>query len=391
MLVTAEKKKIANAQTGAARPVLLLTINNGAGHSRAAEAIAEAWSKNNPSIPARVVEVSGLMSPLARFTHVTAYLWLVKNFPALWDKIDRYQKRQTQTSPAWFYRRECRKLFKLAREIQPCAIVATEVGCCEIAALVKRDLQLKIPLVAVNVNYDADRAWIQPEIDFYCLAADSIVRDFVELGARSEQIAAWGVPMQAEFTTDFDRKKERWEVNKWLDLPSGLPLILVAGGGEGIGRIEEIVEELLHANRSAAIVVLAGKNEKLKRNCERLRKSSKHLRILGWTNQVPQLLHAADVLISKLGNTFDEACACGLPIIALPPPPGSERAQYELLEKLGIGCAVKTPAEAAQVAAELLKNRIDLERMRKNADEFARREAAANLALWIKEKLRRDE
>ena len=115
------------------RPVLILTIRNGSGHIRAAEAIAEAWRNCNQEIPVQIAEVSEFMSPLARFTHITAYLWLVKNLPAVWDKIDRYQKRQTQTSPEWFYRRECRKLFILARQSRPVAIIATEVGCGEIA------------------------------------------------------------------------------------------------------------------------------------------------------------------------------------------------------------------------------------------------------------------
>lgn len=382
----AEISKSLNSNSSPAkipRPVLLLTINNGAGHTRAAEAIAAAWRLINREIPARIVEVSAFMSPVARFTHVSLYLWLVKNAPRVWEKIDDYQKRQTQTSPEWFYRRECRRLFELVKEIQPVAIVATEVGCGEIAALMKRDFRLKIPLAAVNVNYDADRAWIQPETDFYCLASDSAAADLEFFGARRGQIAAWGVPMQAEFATDFDRMEERRKVDEWLDLNSDAPLILVAGGGEGMGKIEAIVKQLLAMKNPAAIVVLAGKNEKLQRNCERLARDAKNLRVLGWTLRVPQLFHAADILISKLGNTFDEARACALPLIALLPPPGSERVQYQLLEKWETGCAVQTVEEAAQTVEKLLKNPRELTRMRENARAFGQTDAAEKLAQWL--------
>lgn len=387
MLIAAEKKKINNATSGAARPVLLLAINNGAAHIRAAEAIAAAWRETSPKIPARVVDVSDFMSRKARFTHVSAYLWLVKNAPAVWEKIDAYQKRQTQTSPEWFYRRECRKLFDFVREIQPSAIIATEVGCGEIGALIKRDFRLKIPLVAVSLDYEADRAWIQPETDFYCLATDSVVKEFVENGANREQIAALGVPMRAEFDVDFDKNAERRKVNEQFDLQADAPLILVAGGGEGMGKIEAIVRELLKLNSLAAIVVLAGKNEKLKQSIERMAENSKNLRVLGWTDSISQLFRAADVLISKLGTTFDEAMACRLPIIALPPPPGAERTQFELLEKFAVGRCVKTPTEAAEAAESLLKNPAALERMRANAAKIARTNAAAKIALWLKEKI----
>ncbi len=376
------------------RPVLILTINNGSGHIRAAEAISEAFRKINREIPVRVIEVSGFMSPLARFTHVTAYLWLVKNLPAVWDKIDRYQKRQTNTSPEWFYRRECRKLFDLAREILPSAIIATEVGCGEIAALIKRDLNLKIPFVAVNVNYDADRAWLQAETDFYCLANEAIKEDFIKLGAKPENIAAWGVPMQSEFAfpDENERKVERRKVNELLDIETESPLVLIAGGGEGMGKIEEIAASLVKSKLSAAIIILAGKNEKLRANCEKLKANlsgkSSSLRVLGWTENVPQLYRAADILISKLGNTFDEATACGLPIIALPPPPGSEWAQYEFLQKANAGIAVKTVREVVAATKDLLSDGEKLKQMRLNSARIGRHNAAQKLAVWLEKRIK---
>ncbi len=381
---------IAPANIQPARPVLILTINNGAGHTQAAKAIAEAWREINSKVPARVVEVSDFMSRKARFTHVSAYLWLVKNVPVVWDKIDSYQKRQTKTSPTWFYRRECRKLFNLTNEIEPVALVATEVGCGEIAALIKRDLGLKIPLVAVNVNYDADRAWIQPETDFYCLATDTVLKNFENLGARREQIAAWGVPMQPGFFVPgvLERTLARHNISHLLGLNENDPLVVVAGGSEGIGKIEQIISLLLKQikNPTPQIVVLTGRNQKLKKKCEAIAKitdNANRLFVLGWTNLVPELFRAADVLTSKLGNTFDEAMACALPMVALPPPPGSEQEQYKLLEKWGTGRAVRTVEQAVQTIEQLLKNPNKLAQMRKNAAFFGQANAAGKLARWL--------
>lgn len=372
------------------RPILILTINNGAGHVKAAEAIADAWNLANRKIPVQVVEVSGFMSPIARFTHVTAYLWMVKNLPAIWDRIDRYQKRQTHTSPEWFYRRECRSLFDLARKINPSAIIATEVGCGEIAALIKRDLNLDIPMVAVNVNYDADRAWIQPETDLYCLANDNLLETFENYGARSDQLAAWGVPMRSDFFEPdaSERKAARHDVSRLLEFDGKKPLVVVAGGSEGMGKIEQIVSRLLRPVKSYAsqIVVLTGRNEKLRRKCETIAGKSDNenrVRVLGWTDRVPEIFRAADVLISKLGNTFDEALACGLPIVALLPPPGSERVQYELLEQWGTGRAVQTVREAVETVENLLCNPNELSRMRVNASFFRQANTAGKLVQWL--------
>src|SRR5262245_42452299 len=120
-------------------PVLILTIANGSGHTRVAEGVAAAIHTIEPTTPVIVADVADYMTSIAHFTHVTAYLWLVKHASSVWDHIDRYQKRQTHTSPEWYYRRGCSPLFDMARRVRPRAIVATEVGCCEIGALIKRD------------------------------------------------------------------------------------------------------------------------------------------------------------------------------------------------------------------------------------------------------------
>src|SRR5262245_63727207 len=106
-------------------PVLILTIANGAGHIRIAEGIAAAIRATQPSMPVMVVNVADYMTRVTRFTHVSTYLWLVKHAPAVWDRIDRYQKRRMHTSPEWYYRRGCHRLFKVARCVRPRAIVAT--------------------------------------------------------------------------------------------------------------------------------------------------------------------------------------------------------------------------------------------------------------------------
>ncbi len=378
------------------RPVLLLTINNGAAHTQAAEAIAEALEKHGSEICPKIVDVSDFMSPLARFTHVTAYLWLVKNAPAVWEKIDAYQKKQTQTSPAWFYRHHCKKIFELAREIQPSAIVATEVGCGEIAALIKKDLKLKALLVAVNLDYDADRAWLQPEVDFYSVATDFVKTNLVELGAEPEKISVLGAPLKEHFKVleQTARAGQRAKICAELGFETALPIVLVAGGGEGLGNIEQIIKVLLKGTAPLQLVVMTGKNTGLKERCEKIARQPENaqnhsLRVIGWTNNVAEFYQVADILISKLGLTFFEATACALPIVALIPPPGAERVQYNLLEKLGVGRAVKTVEEMAQVVTELLiDERKKLVKMRSNAEKFGQTNAAApRLANWIVEQI----
>jgi processive 1,2-diacylglycerol beta-glucosyltransferase len=371
-------------------PVLILTISNGAGHIRVAQGLASAIRARQPSVPVLIADVADYMTRLARFTHVTAYLWLVKHAPAAWDHIDRYQKRQTQTSPEWFYRRGCRELLELARRVRPRALVATEVGCCEIASLIKRDLALDVPLVAVNDDLDADRAWVQPEVDLYCFVTEQCGDELVRQGAPRERVAIWGAPLPHGFDVPRAREVERAEVCRWLELDQQKPLLLIAGGGEGMGRIEEVTGRLLQLKQHAPqLVVLAGHNERLKSRCERLAQGVdvERLRVLGWTgpDEMPKLMRAADLMVSKLGSMFNEAIASELPIVALEPPPGAERVQYQLLDEWRVGRAVRTLDEMIETVAGLLSQPLKLSLMREQARQRRKANAAHRIACWLEQ------
>jgi processive 1,2-diacylglycerol beta-glucosyltransferase len=388
------KDKGLNAQLeqGAERdgPVLILTISNGAGHIRVAEGLASAIQMSQPTVPVLVADVADYMTPLARFTHVTAYLWIVKHAPAVWDRIDRYQKRQAHTSPEWFYRRECRSLFEMARRVRPRAIVATEVGCCEIAALIKRDLGMDVPLVAVNDDFDADRAWVQREVDLYCFVTEECGDELIRHGAERERVVLWGATLTNGFDVEREREQERAEVCRWLALDPQRPLVLVAGGGEGMGRIEETTARLLKLDEhTPQLVVLAGRNERLKSRCERLARDEDKgsLRVLGWTgpDEMPKLMSAADLMVSKLGSMFNEAVASELPIVALEPPPGAERVQYRLLKEWRVGCPVRTIEEVVETVADLLAHPQKLSDMRDAARARRKLDAARRIARWLED------
>jgi processive 1,2-diacylglycerol beta-glucosyltransferase len=374
-----------------AAPVLILTISNGAGHTRVAEAIRDALVEGDRNAPVMILDLADYMTFPVRMTHVTMYLWLVRHAPWLWARIDRFQKRQPHTSPEWYYRRGCRRLFDVVRRLRPAALVATEVGCCEVAALIKRDLSLTCPLVATNGEYDADRAWVQPEVDLYTVPSVEALEQLCAHGAPPRRAHVSGVPLGAEFFVSRRREHARAAVCGRLGLDEKLPLVLVAGGSEGLGRPDAVARRLRRLeNIDVQIIVLAGRNPAVRRRCEALARADTAgvIRVLGWTSGMSELMHAADLLVSKPGHTFDEALATGLPLVALPPPPGSEWVQYSLVEAWGVGRAVRTLDEMAAAVEHLLTDVTELTRIRNTMAARKRTDAARHIAAWIRDSAR---
>jgi UDP-N-acetylglucosamine:LPS N-acetylglucosamine transferase len=98
---------------------------------------------------------------------------------------------------------------------------------------------------------------------------------------------------------------------------------------------------------------------------------------------MPQLLTAADLMVSKLGSMFNEAIAAALPIVALEPPPGSERVQHRLLAEWQVGCPVSTLDEMVATVAALLTHPQQLAAMRERARARRKLDAAARIARWL--------
>ena len=77
------------------------------------------------------------------------------------------------------------------------------------------------------------------------------------------------------------------------------------------------------------VIAISGKNEKMEDAFNSIVKKynrKKDIKILGFTDKVPELMNISDIVISKPGGlTTSESLACGLPIIAINPIPRSRR------------------------------------------------------------------
>jgi UDP-N-acetylglucosamine:LPS N-acetylglucosamine transferase len=160
-----------------------------------------------------------------------------------------------------------------------------------------------------------------------------------------------------------------------------------------MGRIEEVTARLLKETITQ-LVVLTGHNERLRVRCERLAQRdavSQRLRVLGWVgpDEMPRLMWAADLMVSKLGSMFNEAIAAELPIIALEPQPGAERVQYRLLEEWKVGRAVHMLDEVAAEVKRLLSQPHEIQAMREAARAHRTTDVSGRIARWLVEAINR--
>lgn len=195
-----------------------------------------------------------------------------------------------------------------------------------------------------------------------------------------------GIPISSRFL----KKYNKHEILKEFNLGENKKNILFFAGGEfGLGknRTLQIFEDLVKNFDNIQIISIAGKNEKMKLNFENIVKETnkeKNVRVLEFTNKVPELMSISDLVISKPGGlTTSESLASNLPMIIINPIPGQEEENAEFLEKNGTGIWIRKNDSSNEILKNIIDNPKKLDKMKKNTNILAKKHATENICKTI--------
>ena len=131
------------------------------------------------------------------------------------------------------------------------------------------------------------------------------------------------------------------------------------------------------------IIAIAGKNEKMKERFDNLvteTNSSENVKVLKYTNKVPELMSVADLVITKPGGlTTTESLASGLPIIVINPIPGQEEENAQFLEKNKVGIWIKKQDDIKEKLYTIFSSPDTLKNMKLNARILAKKNSTKDI------------
>ena len=317
--------------------ILIATITAGAGHLQAAAALNEAWQTLRPRDTVEQVDLKKFFSPLHAKLYSEGYVKLVEHAPELWgmmfkktDNVKLLQKlaKWRRTFPTT----STVKFINHLKKFKPDVVVCTHFLPVELLLKAREKWEGNFPLVvSVVTDFEAHALWMGDAVDFYCVAAEETKARLVARGAKSENVLATGIPIAGKFSSAPDAAA----VRKRYGLRDDLTTLLVLGGGFGMGPVAEILEELNKVTQPFQTLVVAGRNEELRKKLAVL--DHKHpTHVLGFVTNMHELMAVADLIISKPGGlTTSEALAMGKPLFVLNPIPGQEAANSDFLLENG--------------------------------------------------------
>ncbi len=363
--------------------VLLLYVFEKSGHHLAALAIDKAIGE----LKGEALTVNFLNHTNTHLNQVVqkSYLSLLHNTPEIWDYLyDNLRVARKITKVKEFINKlNSRKLEALIESFSPEAVICTQAFPCGVMAAYKEKRNKNLPLIGVVTDYIAHCYWLYDQVDIYAVPHETTQQDLMDKGIEKERIRITGIPIAPRFA----RRENKDEIRERANLNPHLPTILIMGGSQGLGPVEEIVSNLDALPLSFQMIVVTGLNKDLRKGLEKRQgRMTKSIRILEYTDKVEELMEISDIIITKPGGlTTAEALVKGLAIVITGCLPGQEERNSRFLVDEGVAIRADEGKGVAAIVAGLLRNPDQLSSLQAKAKELSRPEASFDIARIILE------
>ncbi|MBK5287795.1 MAG: glycosyltransferase [Acidimicrobiia bacterium] len=188
---------------------------------------------------------------------------------------------------------------------------------------------LRVPVITYLTDFAVHPLWVHPHVDVHLATSE-----FAAATARTrggEDARAPGPLVADRFRVD-GPEGTRASARAALGLGDDARAVLVVAGSWGVGDVAGTYDAICAAGDFHPVVV-CGRDDKLRKALE----SGKRGTILGWTDDMPSLMAACDVMVENAGGlTANEAFAAGLPVVTFFPIAGHGKDNAEGMASIGV-------------------------------------------------------
>ncbi|MFI8684660.1 galactosyldiacylglycerol synthase [Rossellomorea sp. NPDC077527] len=296
------------------------------GHHRTADALIEAFHKQDPDIQCTKVDFLSYTNQTLEKVISQLYLNWITKWPSAysWMYTSFFQKDKSFMH-SLYETLFVEKMEQLLEEEQPDLILCTHSFSSLLIDKLRSYGIETAPVVNVYTDFFMNGVWGKEHVDMHIVPTSDMKQTLIEGGVDSDSIKVSGI-----LTNDTFKKRKPTKKDAKLH-------VLVGGGSLGLG---DSLQSLVTKKGSSKIdyTILCGHNKELLDHVQALKSPNiKGMSYIAEAEQMNHLYNWADVLITKPGGiTMGEAIKKMLPIFVHSVLPGQEEKNMKYLEEEGL-------------------------------------------------------
>ena len=343
------------------KKILILYASYGSGHQKIAEYIAKYFKKQNDDLEIATLDlITYSMKKVGKWSQ-KANSFLMLKMPIIHDLFYRLSNNKIsgfisdEGSMVLF---KNKKMMERLSQFNPDITIATHFFGSSLIAYYNSKGITNSKLITVVTDYEAHELWINDykEDNYIIVGNHDEEKQMLKKGIDKEKIKVFGIPIAPNETDKKNTIKLLDEYGFNNDNPT---CIFFSGGGNGSSTAIPYIRKVITDNKNINFIIISGRNKKVFNYIDDYvnKRNLKNVKVLGYVNNVLELIDIADFVISKPGGVQSTECLYyNTPILMINASGGQEIANYKYFEKEGYGRYFRTPWTLNNFVKKISKN-----------------------------------
>jgi 1,2-diacylglycerol 3-beta-galactosyltransferase len=366
---------------GGSPRVLILFSDTGGGHRAAARALTDALKLLDPTCIVTVADPLIGQGPTVVRRLASLYSPVIQRSRAAWGAV----YHTSNTRPAFAAIRAVfgpgvrNAVSDLLKSHDPDVVLSVHPLLNHIShQAIRKSGRPRALMTVITDLVDFHRGWTFSQADLVIAPTDLARKVALRRRVPADRIKLLGLPVDLRFRPPAPGEKQA--LRRRFGLDERRFTVLVMGGAAGVGHLTQQVRTLAWEPYQWQLVVVSGRNEKLRRRLEELRFATPTL-VLGFVDYMPELMRACDMVVTKAGpGAIAEALATGLPLIITGFLPGQETPNVDYVVDSGFGAYAPKDSDLLDEVRVLAEGGPTWREMSRKAEELAHPYASSDIA-----------
>ena len=359
--------------------ILILTASFGEGHNSAARGIRDGLARVAPEgteveLRDLFAEAYGPVNELVR----KSYLALVNFAPGAWGAVYRWLERKKDFDTEFARFPQLKDHFAaLLERFQPDVMTCTFPAYPNVLSQIQgRSAECSRPckiVVVVTDSITINAVWYRCAADYFLVANEQSASVLRAAGIAAEKIKVFGFPVSPKFADSAESNRVLPPSNSERRV-----LYMIHAATRGTPELAQRLADL-----GVDLTVTIGRADRLMPEIEAA--VGDKAKVIGWTDDLPRMLHESHLLIGKAGGaTVQETIAAACPMIINYVVAGQEEGNAQLIVETNSGVIANSPREViAQVKRAFADDAKQWREWSANISRLSKPRAALDIAKFL--------